>query len=68
MSFVIRTTDIAYCKANSEEEHYDHDYYKYYNSPHFDYFWHDGKHYIWLALSIAPVKEKYLSNWSDIFC
>ncbi len=46
MSFVIRTTDIAYCKANSEEEHYDHDYYKYYNSPHFDYFWHEGKKYI----------------------
>ena len=68
MSFVIRTTDIAYCKANSEEEHYDHDYYKYHNSPQSDYDWYEGMKDICLALSIAPVREIYLSNWSDIFC
>lgn len=61
MSFVIRTTDIAYCKANSEEEHYDHDYYKYHNSPHFDYFWHEGMKYIWCFIfSMFLFPKKWL--------
>ena len=61
MSFVIRTTDIAYCKANSEEEHYDHDYYKYHNSPHFDYFWYEGMKYIWCFIfSMFLFPKKWL--------
>lgn len=63
MSFVIRTTDIAYCKANSEEEHYDHDYYKYHNSPHFDYFWHEGMKYYYRIME----REMKSSPRNDYF-